>query len=119
MKTLRKGQILEGQALSYIRSERDILVQSRSNPFIVQLLHAFQNAERLFFLMEVARAGTLYDQLESQAPRPFKNEQIVFYIGQVASALRFLHSKKIVRHFLSFHWDQSLLFHLDLSRFKT
>lgn len=99
MKSLRKNLILEGQSLSYIRSERDILVQSQSNPFIVQLLHAFQNVERLFFLMEVARAGTLYDLLEFQAPKPFKQEQIIFYIGQVTSALLFLHSKNIVRSF--------------------
>ena len=96
MKSLRKNQILEGQSLSYIRSERDILVQCQSNPFIIQLLYAFQNAERLFFLMEIARGGTVYDLLESQAPKPFKQEQIIFFVGQVISALLFLHSNKIV-----------------------
>ena len=97
MKTLRKNQVLEGQNLSYVKSERDVLIQCQSNPFLVQLLYAFQNAERLFLLMEVARAGTLFDLLELQAPKPFKQERIIFYTGQVACALLFLHSKYIVR----------------------
>ncbi|UJR29412.1 hypothetical protein I4U23_010624 [Adineta vaga] len=96
MKTLRKNLILEGQNLSYIQSERNILTRCQSNPFIVQLFYAFQNVERLFFLLEVARAGTLFDLLEHQAPKPFRHERIVFFIGEVTCALMFLHSKYIV-----------------------
>ncbi|CAF1269791.1 unnamed protein product [Adineta ricciae] len=96
MKTLRKNLVLEGQNLNYIRSERDILVRCLSNPFIVQLFYAFQNVERLFFLMEVARAGSLFNLLEYQAPKPFRHERIVFFTGEVACALMFLHSKRIV-----------------------
>jgi len=96
MKTLRKNLVLEGQNLGYILSERDILTKCQSNPFIVQLFYAFQNAERLFFLMEVARGGSLFHILEHQAPRPFKHERIIFYTGEVACALMFLHSKRIV-----------------------
>ena len=96
MKTVLKNLVLEGQNLEYIQSERNILVQCQSNPFIIQLFYTFQNVERLFFLMEVARAGTLFDMLEFQAPRPFKSERIVFYSGEITCALRFLHSKRIV-----------------------
>ncbi|CAF2783218.1 unnamed protein product [Rotaria sp. Silwood2] len=96
MKTLRKNLILEGQNLEYVKSERDILIQCRSNPFIVKLFYAFQNVERLFFLMEVARAGTLFNILEYQAPKPFKQDRIVFYTGEIICALIFLHSKRIV-----------------------
>ncbi len=96
MKTLRKDFVLEGQNVGYIKSERDILSQCQSNPFLIQLYYAFQNAERLFFLMEVARAGTLFNILEIQAPRPFKQERIIFYTGEVTCALMFLHSKRIV-----------------------
>ena len=97
MKSLCKHLILEGQNISYIRAERDVLCQCQSNSFIVQLHYAFQDAERLFFLMEVARAGSLYALLELQAPKPFRQEQIIFYTGQVTCALMFLHSKRIVR----------------------
>jgi serine/threonine protein kinase len=96
MKTLCKNSILEGQTVGYIQSERDVLTQCQGNPFIIQLYYAFQNAERLFFLMEVARAGCLYDLLDAQAPRPFRQERIIFYTGQVTCALMFLHSKRIV-----------------------
>ncbi|CAF3281535.1 unnamed protein product [Rotaria socialis] len=96
MKTLHKNTVLEGQNLEYIQSERDILIKCQSNPFLVQLFYAFQNAERLFFLMEVARAGTLFNILEYQAPRPFKQERIIFYTGEITCALMFLHSKRIV-----------------------
>jgi len=96
MKSLCKHLVLEGQNVGYVQSERDVLSQCQTNPFIVQLHYAFQNAERLFFLMEVARGGSLFDLLDIQAPRPFKQERIIFYTGQVTCALLFLHSKRIV-----------------------
>ena len=96
MKVLRKNAVLEGQDLAYVMLERDILIQSRSNPFIIQLIYAFQNAERLFFVMEVAKAGNFYRLLLKQSPRPFRYERIVFHSGEVACALQFLHSKRIV-----------------------
>lgn len=96
MKVIRKNVVLEGQDLAYIMAEREILVQCRSNPFIIQLQYAFQNAERLFFLMEIARGGNLYRILMRQAPKPFRYERIVFHIGEITCALLFLHSKRIV-----------------------
>jgi serine/threonine protein kinase len=96
MKVLRKNVVLEGQDLAYVMLERDIMIQSQSNPFIVQLVYAFQNAERLFFLMEVAKGGNFYRLLIKQAPRPFRYERIVFHSGEIACALSFLHSKRIV-----------------------
>lgn len=107
LKTLEKHSVLEGQSLSYVQSEREILSQCQSNPFIVQLYSTFQTAERLFFLMEVARAGCLYDLLEYQAPRPIRQERIIFYTGQVTSALIFLHSKRIVKILLCFDSKRS------------
>ncbi|CAF1275590.1 unnamed protein product, partial [Rotaria sordida] len=96
MKTFRKNLILEGQNLEYVESERDILIQCRSNPFIIQLFYTFHNVERLFFLMEVARAGTLLNILAYQAFEPLQEDRIVFYSGEVICALMFLHSKRIV-----------------------
>lgn len=97
MKVLKKNLILEGQNLNYVRSEREILIECQENPFITQLLAIYQDQERIYFLMELARAGTLFDLLESQCPRAFKLEQIVFFSGQVICALNYLHSKSIVR----------------------
>ncbi|CAF1385843.1 unnamed protein product [Rotaria sordida] len=96
MKTLRKNLILEGENVEYVQSERDILIQCRSNPFIIQLFYTFQNVERLFFLMEVARGGTLFNILQYQSPIPLEQDRIVFYSGEVTCALIFLHSKRII-----------------------
>jgi serine/threonine protein kinase len=96
MKVFRKHLVLEGQDLSYVMLERRIMILSQSNPFLVQLLYAFQNAERLFFLMEVAKGGNFYRILLKQAPRPFPYERIVFHSGEITCALEFLHSKYIV-----------------------
>jgi len=96
MKVFRKNVVLEGHDLDYVRLERQILIESQSNPFIIQLIHAFQNAERLFFLMEVAKGGNFYRILLKQTPRPFRYERIVFHSGEIACALSFLHSKQIV-----------------------
>ena len=97
MKVLRKNVVLEGQDLAYVMSERDTLIQCQSSPFIIQLIYAFQNSERLFFLMEVARGGNFYRILIKQAPKPFRYERIIFHTGEIACALLFLHSKRIVR----------------------
>ncbi|CAF0802757.1 unnamed protein product [Adineta steineri] len=95
MKVLCKNVVLEGQDLAYVMLERKVMIQSQSNPFIIQLAYAFQNAERLFFLMEVARGGNLYRMLLEQTPRPFAYDRIVFHSGEIACALSFLHSKRI------------------------
>ena len=97
MKAFRKNIVLEGHDLSYVMLERKVLIESESNPFLVQLLYAFQDAERLFFLMEVARGGNFYRVLMKQAPHPFRYERIVFYSGEIACALAFLHSKFVVK----------------------
>jgi serine/threonine protein kinase len=115
MKVLRKNVVLEGQDLAYVMLERDILIQCQSNPFIIQLIYAFQNTERLFFLMEVAKAGNFYRLLIKQAPRPFLYERIVYHSGEIACALSFLHSKRIVcyKFFLNYFNYQSI--HIGLS----
>ncbi|CAF1201950.1 unnamed protein product [Rotaria sordida] len=95
MKVLRKNLVLEGHDLPYVMLEKQIMAESRSNPFITQLIYAFQNAERLFFIMEVARGGNLYSILLKQTPRPFPYERIIFHSGEIACALSFLHSKFI------------------------
>jgi serine/threonine protein kinase len=102
MKTMRKNVVLEGQNVGYVKSERDILILCHSNPFLIQLFVAFQDAQRLYFLMEIARAGSLYNVLDLQAPKPFKQERIIFYTGQVTCALMFLHSKRVVRILIFF-----------------
>lgn len=95
MKVLRKNLVLEGQDLPYVMLEREIMIQSRSNPFIIQLIYAFQDAQRLYFIMEVAKAGNFYRLLIKQAPKPFPYERIVFHSGEIACALAFLHLKRI------------------------
>jgi hypothetical protein len=46
--------------------------------------------------MEVAKFFNIYILLMKQAPRPFPYERIVFHSGEIACALSFLHSKRIV-----------------------
>ena len=96
MKVLCKNAVLEGHDLAYVMSERQTMIQSQSNPFIIQLIYAFQNAEKLFFVMEVARGGNFYNLLLKQTPRPFPYERVIFHTGEIACGLLFLHSKFIV-----------------------
>jgi len=108
MKVLRKNLVLEGQDLPYVMLEREIMIQSRSNPFIIQLMYAFQDAQRLYFVMEVAKGGNFYRLLIKQAPKPFPYERIVFHSGEIACALAFLHSKRIVRSFFLFYLQNQI-----------
>lgn len=127
IKVLRKNTVLEGQDLAYVMLERQIMAESHSNPFIIQLIYAFQNVERLFFFMEVARAGNFYRILLKQTPRPFPYERIIFHSAEIACALSFLHSKSIVctpflsccYFFIKTYFIFIFLIGIGLSWFKT
>jgi len=64
------------------------------HPFLVGMEYVFQSEFKIFFVMEFVRGGELYTHLRQA--RRFKEEQAKFYIATIASALGYLHNKKIL-----------------------
>ena len=64
------------------------------HPFIIGLNYAFQTSTELFFIMDLASGGEVFNQLEKYGA--FDESTAKFYICEVLCALSYLHSHNIV-----------------------
>jgi serine/threonine protein kinase len=96
LKVLRKHRIFEANEFDCVKSERDILVLTREYPFIIQLYAVFHDFQRVYFLFEHASCGTFYEFLLRFGSN-FDNACIHWFSGQIICAIRYLHSKLVVR----------------------
>ena len=65
-----------------------------SNPFIVKLHYAFQNPEKLYFVMDFLNGGELFYHLRKEGW--FSEERTVFYSAEIVLALDCLHKNGVV-----------------------
>ncbi|KAL7983718.1 hypothetical protein Chor_000594 [Crotalus horridus] len=70
------------------KMERDILVEV-NHPFIVKLHYAFQTEGKLYLLLDFLRGGDLFTRLS-------KEDDVKFYLAELALALDHLHSLGII-----------------------
>ncbi|KPP70780.1 ribosomal protein S6 kinase alpha-3-like [Scleropages formosus] len=84
--------------------ERDILVEV-NHPFIVKLHYAFQTEGKLYLILDFLRGGDLFtrlskEQIETADYLPpqvmFTEEDVKFYLAELALALDHLHSLGII-----------------------
>jgi serine/threonine protein kinase len=90
---------------------------SRDYPFIIRMYAVFHDFQRVYFLLEHAPCGNFYD-FSSKLKEGFDNECIQWFSGQIICAIRYLHSKLIVRFFF-IRQVNLISLHIDSSRFKT
>ena len=94
MKTMSKEQLLDDERiLKSTLLEKKILQQAKY-PFLVGTEYAFQSDSTVYFVMKYVKGGELYKHLKNV--KYFNEDQVKFYIVQIASGLGYLHSKKIV-----------------------
>ncbi|XP_042715020.1 ribosomal protein S6 kinase alpha-3 isoform X5 [Chrysemys picta bellii] len=85
--------------LSWVRDrvrtkmERDILVEV-NHPFIVKLHYAFQTEGKLYLILDFLRGGDLFTRLSKEVM--FTEEDVKFYLAELALALDHLHSLGII-----------------------
>lgn len=96
LKTIRKHRIFENDEYDCIRAERDVLILSRQCQFINKIHAVFHDLERVYFLLEYAPSGCFFHFL-SRFGKYFNDECVQWFSGQILCALRFLHSKLIVK----------------------
>ena len=93
MKVLFKDQ-LEAAGVTH-QLKREVEVHSRlEHPHIIQMCGHFQDAKRVYLLLEHASGGTLYDLLLEQGT--FDERDAARYVKQLCSALIHAHSYGVV-----------------------
>ncbi|KAF8562621.1 hypothetical protein P879_06012 [Paragonimus westermani] len=92
MKVLKKA-VLKVRDRIRTKMERDILT-SIKHPFIVDLYYAFQTEGKVYLILEFLRGGDLFSRLSQEYM--FTEDDVKFYLAELASALHYLHRHGIV-----------------------
>ncbi|GAA56888.1 serum/glucocorticoid-regulated kinase 1, partial [Clonorchis sinensis] len=94
IKVLKKKQQIERPSgVQQVMSERNVLIKSLQHPFLCKLRYTFQSASMLFFVMDYVNGGELYSYIQRER---FTEERAKFYVAEIACALGYLHSEKII-----------------------
>jgi len=94
LKALSKEQMIKERVGASVQNERSIM-SMLSSPFVAQLYLTYQDRKHIYFLMEPALGGELFD-LYTQCDLFRDLPAAKFYIGCVTVALQYVHKKKIV-----------------------
>ncbi|XP_060056658.1 serine/threonine-protein kinase Sgk3 isoform X3 [Erinaceus europaeus] len=94
VKVLQKKIVLNRKEQKHIMAERNVLLKNVKHPFLVGLHYSFQTAEKLYFVLDFINGGELFFHLQRE--RSFPEHRARFYAAEIASALGYLHSIKIV-----------------------
>ncbi|XP_037081808.1 ribosomal protein S6 kinase 2 beta-like [Pollicipes pollicipes] len=88
MKVLKKATLKVRDRLR-TKKERDILADVQ-HPFVVKLHYAFQTEGKLYLILDFLRGGDLFTRLSKEIM--FTEEDVKFYLAELALALDHLHS---------------------------
>uniref|UniRef100_A0A8C6KR50 Ribosomal protein S6 kinase n=1 Tax=Nothobranchius furzeri TaxID=105023 RepID=A0A8C6KR50_NOTFU len=92
MKVLKKASLKVRDRVR-TKMERDILVEV-NHPFIVKLHYAFQTEGKLYLILDFLRGGDVFTRLSKEVM--FTEEDVKFYLAELALALDHLHNLGIV-----------------------
>lgn len=93
LKVLFKSQLQRAQSEHQLR--REIEIQSHlKHPNILRMYGYFYDESRIFLILEYAAGGELYKELRKY--KRFDERRAASYISQMASALNYCHSQKVI-----------------------
>ncbi|XP_075462651.1 ribosomal protein S6 kinase 2 beta-like [Ascaphus truei] len=92
MKVLKKAT-LKVRDRARTKMERDILADV-NHPFVVKLHYAFQTEGKLYLILDFLRGGDLFTRLSKEVM--FTEEDVKFYLAELALGLDHLHSLGII-----------------------
>jgi serine/threonine protein kinase len=94
LKQLDKINLEHRKSTESVEEEKLILLALKDYQFVPELFASFQSQYEINFLMEFCPGGDLFEKLNRFGA--FKENEVRFYIAQVALILEYLHSKKII-----------------------
>ncbi|XP_063992606.1 aurora kinase B-like [Diachasmimorpha longicaudata] len=95
MKVLFKNQIEEANVQHQVRREIEIQTHLR-HPNILRMYGYFHDAKRVYLILEYAPKGELYKALKAAPNGRFDESRTATYMYQLADALKYCHSKKVI-----------------------
>ncbi|KAL5021068.1 hypothetical protein ScPMuIL_000223 [Solemya velum] len=93
LKVLFKSQLQKAGVEHQLRREIEIQSHLR-HPHILRLFGYFHDKTRVYLILEYAPRGELYKELQKQ--NRFDDKRSATYIAQLANALMYCHSKKVI-----------------------
>lgn len=94
IKVLQKKAVMKRNEVKHIMSERSVLLQNVSHPFLVGLHYSFQTSTKLYFVLDYINGGEIFYHLQRE--RIFDESRTKFYGAEITLALGYLHSQDIV-----------------------
>ena len=95
MKVLFKAQIQKADVEHQVRREIEIQTHLR-HPNILKMYGYFHDDKRVYLILEYAPKGELFKELNAQPEKRFNEVRTATYISQLADALKYCHSKKVI-----------------------
>jgi len=108
MKMLLKRHIIKEKKVPQVEREKRVLSRL-DHPFFVKLFFTFQDSERLYFGLSVARHGELLSKINLLGK--FNVKCTRFYTAEIVAALEHMHSLKIIHRDLK---PENILFNDDM-----
>eukprot|EP00040_Diaphanoeca_grandis_P032315 m.195597 g.195597 ORF g.195597 m.195597 type:complete len:483 (+) comp32574_c3_seq5:118-1566(+) len=94
VKILEKAHIMKEKKEKYVMIEREVFGALFFSAFITKLFYTFQDAKKLYFVMEFAQNGELLGWIKKLGS--FDEECTRFYSAEILMALDHMHSKNII-----------------------
>jgi aurora kinase A len=95
LKVLFKSQIQKANVEHQLKREIEIQSHLR-HPNILRMYGYFHDDSRVYMILEFAPKGELFKELQAQPNKRFSEDRTAKYIAQIADALRYCHSKKVI-----------------------
>jgi protein-serine/threonine kinase len=99
LKSLIKTEMFKKDQLAHVRAERDILADSKDNPWLVKLHASFQDNAYLYLLMEFLPGGDLMTMLIKY--EIFSEDITRFYMAEIVMAIEAVHKLGFLHRFVT------------------
>ena len=96
LKCISKAMIKSDVDVEAIQSEKRVLKILQPCPFIVTISSTFQTDQYLILVTDFCPGGDLANQITKKEDEVFSREEMQFFGAQIALALEYCHSKKII-----------------------
>ncbi|KAI9499483.1 kinase-like domain-containing protein [Zychaea mexicana] len=94
MKVLSKKLLIAQNEVTHTIAERNVMIRTISNPFIVTLKFSFQTADHLFLVMDYVPGGELFSYLQRE--HYLNEDRARFYVAELVCALEHIHMHQVV-----------------------
>merc|ERR1712179_381589 len=95
LKVLFKSQLQKAQVEHQLRREIEIQSHLRHKN-VLRMFGYFYDETRVYLILEYAPRGEMYKALQKQPDGHFDEASTATYVGQLADALNYCHSKKVI-----------------------